>query len=83
MLYTLRFYSGFQMSVYSFENKKSVLVRVLSFHFAYGEMKTQNYLAVLRGLGSAFTIKENLRIDKSLRECTAPTSNPLLDDKGD
>jgi hypothetical protein len=28
------------MSVYSFENKKSVPVRVLSFHFAYGKMKT-------------------------------------------
>ncbi|MFN9874518.1 MAG: hypothetical protein ACK54O_08220, partial [Pseudanabaena sp.] len=33
-------YSGFQMSVYSFENKKSVPLRVLSFHFAYGKMKT-------------------------------------------
>ncbi len=71
------------MSVYSFENKKPVPVRVLSFHFAVGKMKTQNSLAVLRSLGSAFTIKENLRIDKSLCECTAPTSNPLLDDKGD
>jgi len=28
------------MSVYSFENKKSVPLRVLSFHFAYGKMKT-------------------------------------------
>jgi len=28
------------MSVYSFENKKSVPVRVLSFHFAVGKMKT-------------------------------------------
>ncbi|MFN5835421.1 MAG: hypothetical protein ACK47J_01550, partial [Pseudanabaena sp.] len=33
-------YSGFQMSVYSFENKKSVPLRALSFHFAYGKMKT-------------------------------------------
>ncbi|MFN5816738.1 MAG: hypothetical protein ACK47D_11825, partial [Pseudanabaena sp.] len=33
-------YSGFQMSVYSFENKKSVPLRVLSFHFAVGKMKT-------------------------------------------
>ncbi len=33
-------YSGFQMSTHSFENKKSVPVRVLSFHFAYGKMKT-------------------------------------------
>ncbi|OYQ61791.1 hypothetical protein B9G53_25565 [Pseudanabaena sp. SR411] len=43
----------------------------------------QKSVAALRGRGSAFTIKENLRIDKSLCECTAPTSNPLLDDKGD
>jgi len=28
------------MSAYSFENKKSILVKVLSFHFAYGKMKT-------------------------------------------
>jgi len=28
------------MSVYSFENEKSVPVRVLSFHFAVGKMKT-------------------------------------------
>jgi len=28
------------MSVYSFENKKSVPLRVLSFHFAVGKMKT-------------------------------------------
>jgi len=28
------------MSVYSFENKKSVPLRALSFHFAYGKMKT-------------------------------------------
>jgi len=28
------------MSVYSLENKKSVPLRVLSFHFAYGKMKT-------------------------------------------
>jgi hypothetical protein len=33
-------YRGFQMSVYSFENKKSVPLRVLSFHFSYGKMKT-------------------------------------------
>jgi hypothetical protein len=33
-------YSGFQMSTHSFENKKSVPVRVLSFHFAVGKMKT-------------------------------------------
>ncbi|MFN5965287.1 MAG: DUF433 domain-containing protein [Pseudanabaena sp.] len=33
-------YSGFQMSVYSFENKKSVPLRVLSFHFAGGKLKT-------------------------------------------
>jgi len=32
-------YSGFQMSAYSFENKKPLLVRVLNFHFAYGKMK--------------------------------------------
>ncbi len=31
------------MSVYSFENKKSVPVRVLSFHFAVGKMKTAVY----------------------------------------
>jgi len=36
-------YSGFQMSVYSFENKKSVPLRVLSFHFAVGKMKTAIY----------------------------------------
>ncbi len=35
-----RHYSGFQMSTHSFENKKSFPVRVLSFHFAYGKMKT-------------------------------------------
>jgi hypothetical protein len=28
------------MSTHSFENKKSVPLRVLSFHFAYGKMKT-------------------------------------------
>jgi hypothetical protein len=28
------------MSAYSFENKKSIPVRVLSFHFAAGRMKT-------------------------------------------
>ncbi|MFN5863171.1 MAG: hypothetical protein ACK451_14560, partial [Pseudanabaena sp.] len=33
-------YSGFQISTHSFENKKSVPVRVLSFHFALGKMKT-------------------------------------------
>jgi len=33
-------YSGFQMSTHSFENKKSVPLRVLSFHFAVGKMKT-------------------------------------------
>ncbi|MFN5836319.1 MAG: hypothetical protein ACK47J_06250, partial [Pseudanabaena sp.] len=33
-------YSGFQMSVYSFENKKSVPLRVLSFDFGVGTMKT-------------------------------------------
>jgi hypothetical protein len=32
-------YSGFQMSAYSFENKKSIPVRFLSFHFAVGKMK--------------------------------------------
>jgi hypothetical protein len=41
-------YSGFQMSVYSFENKKSVPLRVLSFHFAVGKMKTA--IPVLTGL---------------------------------
>jgi hypothetical protein len=33
-------YSGFQMSTHYFENKKSVPLRVLSFHFAVGKMKT-------------------------------------------
>jgi hypothetical protein len=33
-------YRGFQMSAYSFENKKTSPVRVLSFHFAVGKMKT-------------------------------------------
>ncbi|GEM_PF-2881367 len=41
-------YSGFQMSTHSFENKKSVPVRVLSFHFAVGKMKTD--IAVYRWL---------------------------------
>ncbi|MCA6586595.1 MAG: hypothetical protein IM524_09310 [Pseudanabaena sp. M051S1SP1A06QC] len=36
------------MSVYSFENKKSVPLRVLSFHFAVGKMKTA--IPVLTGL---------------------------------
>ncbi|MFM7887569.1 MAG: hypothetical protein ACKPCM_12955, partial [Pseudanabaena sp.] len=33
-------YSGFQMSAYSFENKESIPVRFLRFHFAVGKMKT-------------------------------------------
>jgi len=37
-------YIGFQMSVYSFENRKTILIRVLSFHFAYGKMKTARFI---------------------------------------
>ncbi|MFM7887292.1 MAG: hypothetical protein ACKPCM_11510, partial [Pseudanabaena sp.] len=37
---TQKTYCSFQMSAYSFENKKLIPVRFLSFHFAYGKMKT-------------------------------------------
>jgi len=37
-------YIGFQMSVYSFENRKTILIGVLSFHFAVGKMKTARFI---------------------------------------
>jgi len=39
--------SGFQMNAYSFENKKSFPLRVLSFHFAVGKMKTAIVFEIL------------------------------------
>jgi len=42
------------MSVYSFETKKTNPVKVLSFHFAVGKMKTalrgKNFLLFARGI---------------------------------
>jgi len=35
------------MNAYSFENKKSIPVKFLSFHFAVGKMKTAVLLGIL------------------------------------
>jgi len=49
------------MSVYSFENKKSVPLRVLSFHFAYGKMKTAIVMATVF-TPSLLTLKTTLLV---------------------
>jgi hypothetical protein len=42
-------YFDFQMSAYSFENQNTTIIRVLSFHFAVGKMKT----AIIEKVGIA------------------------------
>ncbi len=50
------------MSVYSFENKKSVPLRVLSFHFAVGKMKTAIQQFLLKvAIHAAFKILKSLQ----------------------
>jgi len=55
------------MSTHSFENKKSVPVRVLSFHFAYGKTKTA-ITRVRDNLKRA--LREGLLRKPSLKDCS-------------
>ncbi len=67
------------MSTYSFENKKSVLVRVLSFHFAYGKMKTAIMLVGIAS-SSGLIIFQQQRSRRQHRQNLVPPKCVNLDD---